>query len=299
MLSKPQIEILSAICYSAVFSFPLKLSEIRDNSMYADSLEQLKIELDELERLKLIQQHQGYFLLTNTDLKCIENRREGEKRFHDASAMVLKYSSFISKFPFVSGVYISGSYSKGVLDKNADVDYFIITKPGRLWICRTFLRGYKKFFLKKSAKYFCVNYFLDSSKLKIPDENRYVAYEIKTLIPAFNFEMYVQLQVENTWCDNYLPNKPLYTEAILKELDRSGMQNAIEKLLSGKMGNYFENVLFEFMEKRRKRLFKQFSEEEFNINMRTEKHSEKHHPGGTQKKVLFEFNKLLSSVAQC
>ena len=59
----------------------------------------------------------------------------------------LTVSRLISKFPYVEGVGISGSLSKGYYDDDGDIDFFIITSPKRLWIARTFLILYKKLFL--------------------------------------------------------------------------------------------------------------------------------------------------------
>ena len=72
---------------------------------------------------------------------------------------------FISKFPFVAAVGVSGSLSKGYYDSDSDIDFFIITQHNRLWICRTLLMVYKKIFLLNSRKYFCPNYFISSEQL--------------------------------------------------------------------------------------------------------------------------------------
>ena len=60
----------------------------------------------------------------------------------------LKTSNFIAKFPYIECVSLSGALSKGYYDDDdGDFDFFIITKPNRLWIARTLLILYKKIFL--------------------------------------------------------------------------------------------------------------------------------------------------------
>ena len=85
-------------------------------------------------------------------------------------------------FPFVRGVFLSGSISKGFMSESDDIDYFIITAPGRLWLTRTLLILFKKIFLFNSFRNFCLNYFIDSENLYIPEHNRYTATEIVFLI---------------------------------------------------------------------------------------------------------------------
>src|SRR4029453_8923510 len=96
----------------------------------------------------------------------------------------------IASFPYVRCVCISGSLSKKYFDDTTDIDFFVITKPGRLWVCRTFLILFKKLFLLNSKKYFCINYFIDSDNLEIPDQNIFTATELTTLIPMHDYELY-------------------------------------------------------------------------------------------------------------
>ena len=71
----------------------------------------------------------------------------------------IKISRKIAKFPFVESVNLSGSLSKGYYDLEDDIDFFIITKPNRLWIARTLLILYKKVFLLNSKKHFIFEVF--------------------------------------------------------------------------------------------------------------------------------------------
>jgi hypothetical protein len=142
-------------------------------------------------------------------------------------------SRFIACFPFVRGICLSGSISKGFMDKDADIDYFIVTAPGRLWITRTLLILFKKIFLLNSKKYFCMNYFVDSEHLQIPDRNIFIAKELYSLIPTYNKEMHHRMLLENGWARDYLPN---YTYTPNPEvLEHTFIfKNWMEKIFSGK-----------------------------------------------------------------
>ena len=84
-------------------------------------------------------------------------------------------------------------------DNRGDVDYFIITKNNRLWLCRA---NCEKIFLFNSRKFFCVNFFLGSSLL-IDENNIFTATEIFTLQPVFNKELYCKLIEINSWVEDY------------------------------------------------------------------------------------------------
>src|SRR5690606_20772121 len=108
----------------------------------------------------------GFFSLQNQK-ELVTRRLNGNHKAQWFLKKAKKWSNFIGSFPFVRGVFISGSLSKNFMTADSDVDYFIITKPGRLWLARTLLVVFKKIFLLNSRKFFCVNYFIDENHLEI------------------------------------------------------------------------------------------------------------------------------------
>lgn len=292
-LTANQKGILSVVCYYDVFQHPLTVEEILMNSRLALSLTETQNEITDLVSMKILKQEEDYYMLEKSPSDYVSRRKAGQDRHTKALEQIKYYSKKIAGFPFVRGVYISGSYSKGVLKETDDYDYFIITARKRLWICRSLLRGYKKFFLRKSERFFCMNYFLEQDNLVVPDHNLFVATEVRTLVPAFNLELYNTFQEHNRWANSFLPNRPLYTEPLIKEPLVFKWKAWSETILSGSLGNWLEQRLFHFMDQRRRKKFRHFSEEEFNLNMRTQQGAEKHHPGGTQQRVLSEYAERL------
>jgi predicted nucleotidyltransferase len=42
-----------------------------------------------------------------------------------------KKAAFISKFPFIRGIFVSGSLSKNYADDKSDLDFFVVTSDGQ------------------------------------------------------------------------------------------------------------------------------------------------------------------------
>ena len=145
--------------------------------------------LKELTLRGLIQTDDGFFFL-NHNAASVMRRREGEIAAAGAFITAKRFSRIISNFPFVRAVAISGSLSKNYIDDSSDIDYFIITSQGRMWVARTLLVLYKKIFLFNSHKNFCVNYFLSEDSLLVPDRNIFTATEISFLVPTYNYTLY-------------------------------------------------------------------------------------------------------------
>lgn len=289
-----QQNILRAVCYSDIFNFPLKLNEIYENSHLTIRAEETGVHLNELVQAGVLKKQGEFYMLSSTDSSCVEKRQAAEQHHASLLNKVKKWSRVIVKFPFVKAICISGSYSKGAMGPDDDIDYFIITQKGRLWICRSLLRGYRKFFLRKSAGYMCLNYFIAEDNMRLPDRNIFVAHEVKSIIPVYGYEVFLQFMKENDWADALLPNKKPVAPIEINT-SKPFLRKMMEFILSGFIGNWAESFLYKFMLRRRKRKFSHFNKEDFDLNMRTHKNAEKHHPGGTQKRVLSLFAERLQA----
>lgn len=296
-LSKTQFAIYSCIAYFDVFNYPVKPSQVLDYLNIKASQNQVNLILNELIELKLISESNGFYCLKKGNFDFIAKRIDSEKRFNKKQRTIKRYATFISRFPFVESVCISGSCSKGLLEEEGDIDYFIITAPHKLWLCRSILIAFKKIFLFNSRKYFCINYLVDSNNLQIPDENIFVATEIKTLMPVSNKQQFETFLSVNSWTNDFLPNRSGYDCSFLsRKPTRKYFFRLLEFLLNGKLGDRLDKKCFELTLSSWQKKFPGFSKEEFDLNLRSRKNVSKHHPRGYQQKVLAELNKRLEKI---
>jgi len=284
-LSKYEIAVINTLLYFDIFKYPLKADEIShfseelfpDESILTNVLIQLK-------KRKLIFQQGQYFTLS-ADNGQIKRREEGNKKAQRMLNKAQRYSALIYRFPFVRCVCISGSLSKGYMDDTGDVDYFIITTPKRLWIARTFLIAFKKIILLNSHKYFCVNYFIDTEHLDIPDRNIFTATELLTLMPMAGEQEYRKLMLKNKWATHYLPNHKLVQKPD-RVVKAGRLKNWLECLLNHVAADVLDNWLMRITVRRWQRKFRHFSTEELEHAFRSRKYVSKHHPRNFQQRVL-------------
>lgn len=282
------MELLKPILYYSIFKYPLKKEEVFLNANYATANEfenELKLALDR----NFICETKNYYSLPE-DLNIILKREKGN--FDAKSAMVIAYkkAEFVSKyFPFIEAIGISGSLSKGYFDDNSDVDFFIITKPSRLWFCRTMLIVYKKLFLFNSKKYFCMNYFISSDNLDISERNRFTATEITTLLPLYGKEIFEQFYKTNIWVKSYFPNK-IIDAAAIKTIQKSRFTAIFENILNNKIGELLENFFFKITYSHWKKKFKKSLGSDFELAFKSSNKVSKHHPQNFQNKVISSLN---------
>lgn len=293
-LNTLQSKIVVTLAYFDLFKFPLTFSEIiKFSKISSDQFELIQQELNSLTDKKIIYSHQQYYSLNNS--KELEIKREnGQKYAELLMKKAVKYSNIINSFPFVRSVCISGSLSKGCVDEQGDIDYFIVTEPQRLWITRTLLIVFKKVFLLNSHKYFCVNYFVDTKHLEIPDKNIFTATELLTLLPMTGINVYNDLIQNNEWAYTYLPNFQINKKEEVN-IEKFYFKSFFEKILSGYLGDILDSLFMKLTIKKWKSKFKNFDQEALDTALRSRKYVSKHHPQQFQKVVL---SRLENSIAQ-
>src|SRR5690606_18337059 len=186
-------------------------------------------------------------------------------------------------------VGVSGSLSKGYYDQNSDIDFFVITRHGKLWITRTLLMLYKKIFLLNSRKYFCINYFMSSASLEVEEKNRFTATEIKTLIPFQGKEKLCEFYQKNQWVSGLFGPFEPNMEAV-PNIHKPLFSKAIETILSSRFGNFIDSLFKKITLRFWLVKFRKMNRDDFKIALKSTKNISKHHPMNFQKKVILSLN---------
>lgn len=286
-------QLIQAIAYFDIFKHPLKTEELANLSNI--SLSETGRLLNEMVIQKVCYGTNGMFSLTPITEELIDLRTKKEIKASSYFKKLPFYAKIISSFPFVRSVAISGSLSKGVMHDDGDIDYFIVTAPNRMWICRTFLILFKKIFLLNSKKYFCVNYLVDENHLEIVDKNIFTAIEVSYLIPVFNSDTINKLKRQNNWTKTYFP-KFEHQIKVEQVKPKVSIKRLIEQLLKGSFGEYLDLLFMRLTYKRWGKKFKHFDPTKFQLTMRSDRGISKHHPQDFQNKVLTAYNERIKKL---
>ncbi len=288
--------IIRTLAYYDIFFYPLKAEEIYHSlSVNHCGLTDVQDELNKLCEQSILFKIDDFYLLKN-NAQFVAKRKAGNKLYDKRLRIAYRMSKFISMFPYVRAIFLTGSISKGYMEKESDVDYLIITEPGRLWISKLFLTLFKKIFLLNSRKVFCINYYIDSEHLEIEEKNVFTATEIVTLIPVFGRKYYNEFYSKNSWIKNFFPNFPKRNNHIIDR--HSKIQKVIESFFNNGFGDLLDDFAMKVFYNATKRKFHYFNEKDFALAFKSTKSESKYHPKFFQKRVLISFEEKLYQLQQ-
>lgn len=276
--------VLRTLLYYRIFRFPLREDEVVRLCRRAFSRPgEVREVLADLVARGLADERDGLYFVG--DEVQVGERLAAERGAAAALPRALRRSRLIARFPFVRGVALTGTLSKGVFREGDDVDFFVVTAKDRVWVCRTLLMLFKKLVLLDSHRYFCVNYLVAEDALAVPDRNVFTATEVAWLKPVSGGERFEAFFRANPWVSSFLPGwRP--PEAAVPPAPRGPFKRLLERLLAGRAGDRLDDRLRDAISRRNRRRYAHLASGAFEVALRAEKSSSKHHPNHFQERIL-------------
>lgn len=235
-----QYAILQTVVYADVFDYPLTAVEIH---RYLTGVRASRDEVEqELQGGNIISQCEGFYMLPNREgLATVRRRRE-----QIAAEMWLPaahYGRLIANLPFVRMVAVTGSLSMNNVDLDPDIDFLIVTAPGRLWMVRAMVLGIARAAVTQGAR-LCPNYLISENSLVFTDQTLYAAHELAQMVPLFGLDVYEQINNLNLWKERFLPNAqgvpPVRAQTTVR-YQPPAIKMILERALGTPLGAWFEH----------------------------------------------------------
>ena len=163
----------------------------------------------------------GFFTLKQeTPRRCLAERRQqfldGMRKYRKLRRACL----FFSCLPGVCAIAAVNTLAWWRTSSESDIDLFIVTQPKRIWSSRFFLVLPFLFFGNRPSHYsqtpvtdpFCFSFFatreaLQFESLKWNEEDYYLAYWVKSMVPLFDrTNILKEFSDLNRWANHFLPN---------------------------------------------------------------------------------------------
>jgi hypothetical protein len=291
-----QQDILKVLAYFDIFRYPLTVDEVTSflhSSATVTEVEQQSVLLLKQGRIFTFD---GLYMLQD-DAALAERRQKGNQLALGEMKKAVKAARWLFRFPFVRSIAVSGSLSKNYADEHTDIDFFVITAGGRLWLARTLLHIlYKLPRLTRKSRPFCLNYYIDDAVMEIEEKNIFTATEIITLLPLEGDAPFKQFKAANAWVNDYYPQ---HKSAAVSIPNRSNpVKKILEALFSNRFGNWLEQRLMQATSRRwqKKMLRNAVNEKGVRISMKSGVHYAKPDPENFQRNVIHSYEQRLMEV---
>jgi hypothetical protein len=239
-----EVAILRALVYADVFNYPLTVEEIQ---RYGEgerlALPEVGWLLESSDWLTEQVRNVGEFYV----LKGRETLVDGRVRRAKASARLwqaaLWYGRVMACLPFVRMVAVTGALAMNNAQAADDIDYLLVTAPGRVWLARAC-----SIVVVRAARLvgvqLCPNYLLASTALGQDRRDLFIAHELAQMTPLTGRALYWEMRAANSWADEFLPNAttlPRFELDVTPGAGGRALQSFLEWLLGGDVADRLEH----------------------------------------------------------
>ena len=228
---------LSTVIYASIFEYPLTREQLHESLIAARAnLADLTSWYEQSVNLQAaIEYRDGYFFPRGRgELVELRKGREGTSR--TVLDELAKPLALVLRMPWVRMVALSGSLAHLNASREADLDLFVITKPGRVWSVTTTVLLLAR--LCGWRRRLCLNYVISQKQLAVAPRDLFSANQIVHLRPLIGTDVYLRFLEANPFVGHYYPNFRPRPE----DLERTGstQPSRLERLLEVTIAPLYE-----------------------------------------------------------
>jgi hypothetical protein len=237
-LSDLEFAVLEVIAYGDVFDYPVTRDEILRALSVSATLSEVDAALNGPLEGRVGRAGGFYTLVGREGLVEVRQRRDmaSSRLMRQARA----YGSWIARLPFVRMVAVTGSLAVDNAEADDDVDYLIVTAPGRVWLARAMTMLIVRLARLRRLT-LCPNYLLSESALALSERDPYTARELLQMRPIAGNRVHERMLAANAWCHDLLPNWRV--GSVAKNESPSLLGQVGEHLFGGRLGDEIERWL--------------------------------------------------------
>jgi hypothetical protein len=255
--------ILSTVVYFDIFDFPLTPLEIWKWLFFAhpphrsyNCWETQSCLNDSAVLQKLIQSKNGFYFLLNRERivgRRVANYKVAERKYKKA----IRFIKLLRFNPFIKMVAVCNNLAFSNASQYSDIDFFIITKAGRIWLARFWANFLPKMLGLRpthsdTQDKLCLTFFIAEDHLNINDLQSsqidlYLANWITQLVPVYDPDHLCQSFLQtNQWAishfPNFIPNQPNYRRQVDNNLLSFSWRSISKFFTWGPLGNGAEQL---------------------------------------------------------
>lgn len=202
---KTRDAVLSTVSYADVFDMPIEVDHLHRYLIGSEmTLQETREAIDDLVREGRLgrRDHVIYLAHRAEVLAIYDERTERAKTMWDQAEV---WGQRIGRIPFVRMVAVTGGLAVDSVAAHDDIDFFIVTRPGRLWMTRLMIIILGRL-ADRSDIELCPNFIVSTEALEMDERSIYVARELAQMVVIVGDELCQTVRRRNDWMFDFLPN---------------------------------------------------------------------------------------------
>ena len=217
-------QLLRMVAYFDVFEHPLRYTELEQLTSHPRAMVESLVS----KHPELFEHNSNYVWLrgTSPDWEAITQKRA---RATVEWPRALKHGAQLARLPFVKGVLLTGSMSKGAISEDSDFDFLLIVETHRVWLVKSIIEAFRKAMPQPWRECYCANYIVGLDALTLHHQNVFTAVELSTAIPLFGAEACQAFVGANAWAAQFVANQKFVMEraSIVPSMPFRSSSNAV------------------------------------------------------------------------
>ncbi len=216
--------IIKTICYFDLLDYPLTATEVWRWLYVTPSAHQQSYSLAAVaETLEtdpklqnIVSRREGFYCLRGRE-KIIAQRKIRNSAVDKQMKIAVFWTKIFRLIPWIEMVAVASSLPLGNVKETSDIDFFIISQRGHVWITRFFLVGLLKLSRQRpgpnrTKNKICLSYYITDQALSLRSaqlvhEDIVFAYYVAGFLPLYDKAgIYQRWYEDNGWYRQYLPN---------------------------------------------------------------------------------------------
>ena len=250
--------ILATIAYFDIFDFALTPEEIF-SFLWKDKVELVDCygSLHRLTNNQTLETKDSFYFLPGRS-STVRRRQESVMPTEERLRRAKFGARLISWLPFVRAVFVCNSVAAEMAGEKSDIDFFVVTGAGRLWLARFCTNIILKIFrlrtnAEHSAGHICLSFFASENNLnlapwRVASDDVYLAIWLRQLYPLYDPGQKIlrKIQTENAWVMEFLPNADFEMCNLFSSVIARSDEGTTKQSSRGILGNFLESQLKNF-----------------------------------------------------
>ena len=230
-LDELEAAVFATVAYSDVFDMPAHVADVGRFLVHASaSGDKVAAAVSDLVDRGVLERSGDLVLLPGREM-VLDVHADRTARAVRMWPQARRWSRVLGRLPFVRMVAVTGGLACDSVEDYDDIDLFLITAPGRLWLTRLAVVTVVRVVGIRGPE-LCPNFIVSTDALELDVRTQYVARELAQTVPLVGGDLWREMLRANEWYLDHLPNAEARSQPDIASGSPGTLRRAVERFIA-------------------------------------------------------------------